>query len=133
MTFDGKWRRFPLVGVAALWMLCISVLPSPCLAMPIPSQVAAEAGSSVPRDLSQVQSFLEQKMVRERLQSLGFTPEEINARLAELTPDQLHEVAQKTENLHVGGDFGGALVAIVFILAVVVLILELTGHHVLGM
>ncbi|MBI3015096.1 MAG: PA2779 family protein [Candidatus Tectomicrobia bacterium] len=132
MTFGKRWRRLPLVGAIALWVVFISVLPSPAVAMPIPSQMVGGGQSSSSGDLAKLQSFLEEKKVRERLKDLGFSPEEISSRLARLSPQQLHEVAQRTENLRVGADAAGALVAIVLILAIVILVLELTGHRIIS-
>lgn len=132
MTFDGKWRRLPLVGAAALWMVFISLAPSSALALPISSQLSTAAGNSSPGDLARLQSLLEEKEVRQRLADLGFTPQEVNSRLARLSPEQLHEVAQRAAQLRVGGSVGGLLIAIVLIVSLLILILEETGHPVIS-
>ena len=55
-------------------------------------------------NLDKVQKFLEMKMVRERLKNLGFTPEEIQGKLNDLSDPQLHQLAMKMDDLKVGGE-----------------------------
>ena len=81
-------------------------------------------------ELEKIQGVLEIKMISERLRSLGFTPEEIQKRLGELSDHQIHQLAQQLDDLKVGGDGWGIVVAIILIAAIVVLILYLSGHKV---
>ena len=43
-------------------------------------------------DMGTIQRTLENKMVVERLEALGYTKEEISDRLAMLTPEELHDI-----------------------------------------
>jgi hypothetical protein len=81
-------------------------------------------------ELEKIQAVLEMKMVGERLRALGFTTEEIQKRLGELSDYQIHQLAQQLDDLKVGGDGWGVVVAIILIAAIVVLVLYLTGHKV---
>lgn len=81
-------------------------------------------------DLQKIQGVIETKMVRERLAQLGYGPEEVQARLSQLSDQQLHDLALNLDQLRVGGDFWGVLVAIVVIAAIVWAVLYLTGHKV---
>ena len=83
------------------------------------------------QDLNTIQHVLEGKMVARRLADLGFTREEINARLSELSGAQLHRIAQKLNTLKTGGDGLGIVVALLVIVVLVILILQLTGHRVI--
>jgi len=81
-------------------------------------------------ELQKIQGVLEIKMISERLRSLGFTPEEIQNRLGQLTDQQVHQLALQLDDLKVGGDGWGIVVAIVLIAAIVILVIYLTGHKV---
>jgi hypothetical protein len=82
-------------------------------------------------DLQKIQKVIEMKMVAERLKQLGFSPEEILAKVGQLSDAQIHQLAQKLDDLKVGGDGGWAvLVAIIVIAAIIVLVIYLSGHRV---
>jgi hypothetical protein len=82
-------------------------------------------------DLQRIQKVLESKLIRERLIRLGFTEEGIQARLNQLSNEQIHQVALKIDEMKVGGD-GAEVVIIILLLAIlVVAIIYLTGHRVI--
>jgi len=69
-------------------------------------------------DLETIKKVLEAKMVRARLEQLGFSQEEIQARLSQLSDQQIHQLALNLEDIKVGGNLAegfGALVSLVFI------------------
>jgi hypothetical protein len=81
-------------------------------------------------DLNRIQSQLESKLVVQRLQDLGLTPEEVQLQMQSLTNEQIHQVAQNLDGVQVGGD----LLWILIVVGVVVLVLALLGglahgHH----
>ena len=82
-------------------------------------------------DMEKIQVVLENKLVRQRLQDLGFNSEEITNRLTQMTDQQIHNFAQKLDDLKVGGDGLGVVIAILVIAILVIVILKLTGHRVL--
>jgi len=81
-------------------------------------------------DLQKIQKVLESKMIRERLFQLGFTQEEIQNRLAQLSDNQIHHLALKLDELSVGGDSVEVVLLIVLIALLVVVIIYLSGHKV---
>jgi hypothetical protein len=77
-------------------------------------------------DLQRVQTVLESKMIQQRLEELGLTPEEINARLSQLSDAQLHQLATQLDSLMPGGDGGlGIIIALLVIAVLVVLFVYL--------
>lgn len=80
-------------------------------------------------DMEKIQAVLENKLVRQRLQDLGFNSEEITNRLSQVTDDQIHNFAQKLDDLKVGGDGLGVVIAILVIIVLIMVILRLTGHR----
>ena len=95
-----------------------------------PSEGFALTSGERASNLDKVQKFLEMKMVRERLKDLGFTPEEIQGKLNDLNDQQLHQLAMKMDDLKVGGDGLGIVIAILVIAILVIIILQLTGHRI---
>lgn len=83
-----------------------------------PSEVMNPACFDRIEDIQKIQSALESKMVGERLKQLGFTAEEIKAKLAYLSDDQLHQLALQVDELRVGGDV--ALAAVILIAVVII-------------
>jgi hypothetical protein len=96
-----------------------------------PSEIMNATQSERSSDLQKIQKFLEMKLVRERLAQLGFTQDEIQSRLKQFSDQQIHQFAQNLDNLKVGGDGLGVLIAILLIAIFVVLLLHFTGHKIL--
>lgn len=81
-------------------------------------------------NLNKIQSFLERKIVSQRLKDFGFTEKEIIDRLNGLDEKSIHSLALKIDEIKVAGDAGAAVVLALVIIALVVLIINLTGHKV---
>ncbi|MCK5511940.1 MAG: PA2779 family protein [Thermodesulfovibrionia bacterium] len=96
-----------------------------------PSEVIAVSQTDRSSNLQKIQEFLEMKLVRERLEKFGFTQDEIQARLNQLSDQQIHHFAQNLDDLKVGGDALGVVIALLLIAILVVLLLQFTGHKVI--
>jgi len=96
-----------------------------------PSGILHQVQTDRTADLATLQKALEQKMVKERLANLGLTSDEIQARLGQLSDQQLHNVAKQLDDLKVGGDGIGIVIGILIIAILVVLLIQLTGHKVI--
>jgi hypothetical protein len=97
----------------------------------IPSQAIALSDTERQSDLGKIQSFLETKLVSQRLQDLGFKADEIKERLAYLSDQQLHNYAQQLDDLKAGGDAIGLVIGVLLIILLVIVILHLTDHKVI--
>ncbi|HAK88723.1 MAG TPA: hypothetical protein DHV16_04010 [Nitrospiraceae bacterium] len=95
-----------------------------------PSELIALSKADRAADFEKIQKVLETKMIRERLEKLGFTQEEINNRLSQMSDQQVHKFALQLDDLKVGGDGLGIIIALLVIAILVVLLLQLTGHRV---
>jgi hypothetical protein len=69
-------------------------------------------------------------MVRERLHAYGFSQEDIQARLNQLTDDQIHRVALQLDELQVGGNGGEAVIIFLLVLILILLIIYVSGHRI---
>lgn len=96
-----------------------------------PSEAIALAQADRGADLQKIQAALEQKMVKQRLQELGLSAEEVQARLSQLGDQQLHRLALELDSLKAGGDAVAFIIALLVVAILVVLLLRLTGHKVL--
>jgi hypothetical protein len=127
--------RNGLVVYLSVWMLLTGMLaglgPIEAHAALMPTDLVTGVVAPVDQraaDLNRIQSQLESKLVVQRLQDLGLTPQEIQLQMESLTNEQIHQVAQNLDGVQVGGD----LLWILIVVGVVVLVLALIGglgHH----
>ena len=97
-----------------------------------PSEALGLSSTARTSDVATVQAVLENKLVRQRLQDLGFSADEVSTRLSQLSDQQIHSIAQKLDDLKVGADSGlGIIIAVLVIIALVLLIIHLSGHKVI--
>lgn len=99
-----------------------SITPT-SLGSPIPSMIV-DSESTREADLATIQHALEQKVVQDRLEKLGFSKAEIEERLADATDQELHQMAIHAEELVAGGNSAG-IVGILVVVLLVVLIIHL--------
>jgi len=95
-----------------------------------PSEVIALSQIDRTSDLEKIQEILETKMIRTRLEQLGFSQDEIQARLTQLNDQQVHQLALRLDKIRVGGNGFGVLVVILLIGIFVVLYLQYSGRKV---
>jgi hypothetical protein len=105
--------------------------PPEGLAMLAPA-VTGEIGSDAARttDLQTVQHVLESKVIQQRLLDLGLTADEIQARLATLSDQDVHELALHLDALAPGGDALGIIIVLLVVAIIVVLVIYLMGHKI---
>jgi hypothetical protein len=82
-------------------------------------------------DLGAIQKSLEMKMVSETLEKFGMTKAEAKSRLDGMTDAQIHQLATNLDEVRVGGDGLGFVIALLVIAILVVVLLQLTGHKVI--
>ena len=110
-------------------MFVIGVTPN-CFAGFSPSDVITLSQTERPQDLQKLQKFLETRMVRERLKDLGFTPEEVQMKLGDLSDQQVHQMALSLDEMKVAGDGVAVFIAVFLIAVLVVLIIYAAGHRI---
>lgn len=97
----------------------------------VPSDQSDRSASPNSRqeDMATIQKALEQKLVQERLRDLGYTDDEIKARLDQLSDAEVHSLATQLDSLAPAGELG-LVIGILVIILLVIVILMLTGHRV---
>jgi hypothetical protein len=125
-TLLTKWITWYLV----MAMFVIGITPRVYAGFS-PSEIIALSPADRSADVQKIQKFLEMKRVRERLKEFGFTPDEIQTRLSQLSEQQIHQLALKVDDLKMGGDSGlGIIIFLLVVVILVVIILQVTGHRV---
>lgn len=99
-----------------------SLAPSEMINLPTAERMA---------DLKKIQKILETKMVKERLKQLGFTEENIQNRLQELSDEQIHQFARKLDELRVGGNGAEVVISLFVIAILIVILIYLLGHRII--
>lgn len=118
-------------------MFVIASIPAQSAAMFISSDsIAVSSVDAVVidsvSDMTKVNTFLESKIVRQRLSDFGLTAEEISSRLNRLSSDQLHRIATHIDQVDAGGtDVIGTIIALLVIAILVIVVLKLMGRQVI--
>lgn len=128
LSRSSPWRC--LVWILVAWMGGLAAVPAPAAAAPAPTHLALAAPDRA-AGLTAIQALLERKVVRQRLADLGLSPEEIQARLPELTDAQVHGLASRIEGLQAGGDGLGIAIGILLVVLIVIVILKITDTKIL--
>jgi hypothetical protein len=118
-------RRPLLVLGVALYL--IFFLTSPSLAGMVGSLASANLQASEMRaeEVKKIQVALENELVRAKLIAYGLTSDEVNQKLDRMTDEQIHLLAQASDDLLAGGDGVGFVIGILVIILLVVLIIKL--------
>ena len=129
-----KIMRIPFVKYITwyliIFMCLISIVPRVDASLS-PSEIISDSQFNRASDFEKIQKFLEMKLVRERLEKLGFTEGEIQTKLSQFSDQQIHQFAQNLDNLKVGGNGGDVLIILLLIAILVVLLLYYTGHKII--
>ncbi len=112
-------------------MTVITITDPLARAMPVTTGMIITNGTRQ-AELNDIQKALEQKLVAEKLKSLGYSDKEIMARVGQLNDKQLSDLAQKARSINSGGDFEflGFIIALLIIAILVILILELYNRKI---
>ena len=102
---------------------------------PVPSVLAAMVGTEavlVNQDTrnarDQLRSFLNREDVQSQLAARGIDPAEAKARIDSLSDAEVMQIADKIDQLPVGGSFWGTVLFVTIIAFVVLVVLELLGY-----
>jgi hypothetical protein len=82
----------------------VAFVAIPSFAGPVPSKTAANQSlDSRAADLALVRDVAANEQVAQVLAAHGFTQEQVNQRLAQLSPQDLHQLAQNLDQLQAAG------------------------------
>ena len=88
----------------SLVLLLVVAVAAPSFAAPVPSKTAPNQSLAARQaDLAVVRDIAADEQVAQVLSERGFTPDQVNARIAQLSPQQLHQLAQNLDQLQAAG------------------------------
>jgi len=125
MMRDRFLGQRELLYALVAWGILISLWPAPTLGAPLPPRLSQEDPRD--KDLETLRLVLETKTARSQLEALGITTAEVEAKLAQLSPEELHELAQRAEEVRAGGQAGAGAAGVnvgvgIFILGLLIVI-----------
>ena len=109
----------------------IALDAAPAVAGLVPSRVTGSGVESVrAADMLVLQRALEHRVVAQKLEDYGVTPDEARLRLASLSDQDLHQLARTAHGLPSGGDGLGTLVTLLVIAILVIVIVKLLNKEI---
>lgn len=112
----------PVALVALIAVLLAGVLAPPAQALPTPSKTAPDQTlAEREADLAVLDAVLGQEQVQEVLAAQGLTRDEVNLKLAQLSPEELGSLATQAEQLQAAGQpmYIWVLLAVLIVVAIV--------------
>jgi hypothetical protein len=130
MAMVRKAGWFVVVAVMmAGWMGVLGSVRGVAEAGVIASSVE-DAGSRV-EDMAKVQSFLENKVVVQKLVDYGVSPSEAMAKVREMSAQDLHRLASLTDRAAAGTDSAvGFLIALAILVILIIVIFKLMNKEI---
>lgn len=130
MKFVKSWYFKQIALVLAFAMLAIGAVPAKSMAYVVGSE-AVVAEHSREADIARIQRVLESKLVSEKLSEAGLTQEEIDARIGQLSDEEVHSFASQLDSLYPGGDAIGAVIGLLIIVILVLVVLKLMDRKII--
>jgi hypothetical protein len=128
-------RRAGWFFSVALMMACIMGVLGSIRGEAVAGVIASrgmDGAASRDADMSKVQSFLEQKIVLQKLTDYGVSAEEAMAKIRVMSDSDLHRVASLTDRVAEGADSGiGILIGLAILVILIIVILKLTNKQVI--
>lgn len=105
--------------VAALFLLTAA---APAAALPAPSRAADDQSLAERQaDLAALQELVAQDQVAAALEAHGFSQDEVNQRLAQLSPDELQQLTGQIDQLQAAGQVPSYIWILIAVLIIVVI------------
>jgi len=130
MRFFPRPLRFATALVMLVYWCALEAAPA--AAGLAPSQPSGVTAIARPRDadLAAVERALENRIVAQKLRDYGVTPEQVKARLANASDQDLHTLATASKGLPSGGDGVGLIIGLLVIVILVIVILKLMNKEI---
>ena len=130
MAMMRKAGWFVVVAVMmAGWMGVLGSVRGVAEAGVIASSVS-DAGSRI-EDMAKVQSFLENKVVVQKLVDYGVSPSEAMAKVKAMSTQDLHRLASLTDRAAAGADDGiGILIGLAILVILIIVIFKLMNKEI---
>ena len=109
--------------IATLLVVCIAGLGAP-----LPAQAAMIATDSLASPArARIAGLVDRADVQQQLAARGVSADEVKARVAAMSDDEVAQLASQIDSLPAGADLGGALISAVLIVFLVLLLTDILG------
>jgi hypothetical protein len=128
----GKSSFLIISAIMALMITIISSIRQEAVAYMMSSKMTSveETRASV-EDLEAVQSFLEKRIVIQKLEDFGMSKEEAMSKVTQLDRKDLHTLASLVRSGPAGGDGLGIVIGIAVLAILVIIILKLLNKEII--
>ena len=127
-------KRFRKPVLALVIAVYLSIFfTSPAIAGMIGSTASSQKVDAQIRgeEISKIQRAMETRVVKEKMEAYGLQPDEIKAKLENMSDDQIHMLSQASDRLLAGADSGvGFVIALLVVVILVIVIVKLMGKTV---
>lgn len=127
--FSSSVRRATAAFLVVYWC-AIHVAPAAAGITPSQPSGATAISSTRDADLVIVRRALEHRMVAQKLADYGVRADAVEMRMAQMSDEDVHTLANASKGLPSGGDGLGTLVTILVIVLLVILILKLLNREI---
>src|SRR5512134_3962963 len=110
MTSFPRWLRFWTALLVVLYWSALTASPAAAALRPSRVTGTTTVTSARDADLLIMQRALENRIVAQKLRDYGMAPDEAQLRLASMSDQDLHTLANATKGLPTGGDATGAII-----------------------
>lgn len=111
-------------------MSALDVLPAAAGLAPSSRSGTTMVDSVRDADMLIAQRTLEHKVVAQKLRDYGVTPADAQRRLANMSDQDLHQLASASKGLPSGGDATGGIIGVLVVVILVIVVLKLMNREV---
>lgn len=125
-----KFRNSALTLGIATYLFLFWTSPATAAMVDSTLSNSSDFNSSRILEIAKIQSVLENKIVMDKLIAHGFSTDEIRGKLGQMNDEQIHMLAQASDNVLAGGDGVGLLIGVLLVILLVIVILKLLNKEI---
>jgi hypothetical protein len=126
-----NFRNATLALGIAVYLMCLWTSPAAAGLMSSSLSNGSPSGSLRMVEIEKIQNALEQKVVTDKLVACGMNPAEIQSKLSQMSDDQIHMLAQASDNVLAGGNGIGVVIGVLVIILLVIVIMKLLNKEII--
>ncbi|RMG58125.1 MAG: hypothetical protein D6713_08365 [Deltaproteobacteria bacterium] len=130
-----KMRKSTLFVAACIFvsvaLLCLSTVTKEAAAAMMASKLSSATSTLRHQDLEKIKTFLEKKVVLQKLQDFGMTKEEALQKVEKMESQDLHLLASVVDSAPAGGDALGVAIGLAVLAILVIIILKLLNKEII--
>jgi hypothetical protein len=126
-----NFRNATLAMGIAVYLMCLWTSPAAAGLMGSSLSDGPPSGSMRMVEIEKIQKALEQKIVTDKLAACGMNPAEIKRKLSRMSDNQIHMLAQASDNVLAGGDGIGVVIGVLVIILLVIVIMKLLNKEII--